>query len=569
MTTYSKKVRLNWRIYFILGLFVLASLILVIRLVDLQVIDQGFLRTQGDARMMRTIGMAAYRGMLTDRNGEPLAVSAPVASLWMNPSIFLEAETETQKNTLAQLSRALDIPIKALQERIHTQKNKEFVYLKRQVNPQVAQAIEEKHFPGVYLQNEFRRYYPAAEVTAQLIGFTNVDDQGQEGLELGFNKRLTGRQGAKQVIKDRLGNVIEEIAVLKQPQDGEDVILSLDRRLQYLLYRELKSAMLVNQAKAASAVLLDVDTGEVLAIANVPSFNPNNREDRPQEALRNRVITDLLEPGSVFKTLSMAAALENKVVKPGDKFETAPGYMQVGRNTVKDIHNYGELDLAGILQHSSNVGITQVVWNLPPYKLVDLLRAFGFGESTHSGFPGEREGVLSVPKEKDKFGLATLSFGYGASVTLIQLADAYATLASGGLKKPVTFLKVDKPPKTERVLSAKVAEQLNQMLVSVVDSGAFRAKVAGYTVAGKTGTVRKLGEHGYEEKRHMAIFAGFAPASKPRFALVVMIDDPQSGGYYGGVIAAPVFSQMMAGALRLADIAPDARTTLEANANGN
>jgi cell division protein FtsI (penicillin-binding protein 3) len=553
-----------WRFYFVLGLMIFIALILVARLVDLHVINNAFLRHQGDARMVRTVTMAAYRGMLTDRNGEPLAVSAPVASIWINPTLFLAADKPTQQKALTKLSKLLDIPRDQIKTKITAQSTREFLYLKRHVNPDVAVILMNNHFPGVHLQTEFHRYYPAGEVTAQLIGFTDVDDKGREGLELAFNKMLTGKQGAKRVVKDRVGNVIEELAILKQPQDGEDVILSIDRRLQYLAYRELKAAMIEHNAKAASAVIVDINTGEVLAMANVPSFNPNNRDDRAPNNVRNRAVTDLFEPGSVFKTMSMAAALENKVVSPNATFDTTPGYMRVNHNVVRDIRNFGELTLPGILEHSSNVGITKVVKDLPADKLVDTLRHFGFGESTQSGFPGEREGVINVPRKNDYFGLATLSFGYGASVTVLQLANAYATLASDGSKKPITFIKTERPPKTERVISPKVATQIRTMLQQVVGApgaGGWRAQVAGYTVAGKTGTVRKLGETGYIEDKHLALFAGFAPASKPRLALVILVDEPRHEAYYGGQVAAPLFSRIMTGALRLYDIPPDADIT--------
>jgi len=560
MTNTSSSTPNRLRIYIVIGLFLLLALALIARLVDLHVINNTFLRHQGDARMVRVVNMPAYRGMITDRNGEPLAVSAPVASIWINPAVFLAGDQATQRKALTQMARELDIPRDVLQKRITAQSQKEFLYLKRHVNPDVAQELTQQQWPGVNVMAEFRRYYPAGEVTAHLIGFTDVDDQGREGLELGLDKRLSGQQGAKRVIKDRLGHVIEEIAVLKQPQDGQDVILSIDRRLQYLVYRELKAAVAQHNAKAATAVILDINTGEVLASVNVPSFNPNNREDREPAKIRNRAVTDVFEPGSVFKPISMALALENKTVARNARIDTSPGYLRVNRNTVRDLRNNGELDLVGILQKSSNVGITKVVWDLPPQKMVDFIRALGFGQSTKSGFPGERDGVITVPRANDRFGLATLSFGYGVSVTALQLANAYATLASDGEKKPISFVKIEKAPRTERVLDAKVAAEIREMLYQVVaapDASGWRAQVAGYTVAGKTGTVRKLEDSGYTADKHLAIFAGFAPATKPRLALVILIDEPQNEGYYGGVIAAPLFSRIMSGALRLNDIPPD------------
>lgn len=531
------------------------------RVVTLQVFDQRFLRTQGDARTIRVTTIPAYRGMITDRHGEPVAISTPIESVWLNPKEF-----DIEHTHLLTLASVLDISLEQLLEKVRQNKGREFVYLQRHVAPEISQHIQHLSVPGVYLKSEYKRYYPAGEVMSHILGFTDVDDHGQEGLELAYEQWLGGVAGAKRVIRDRMGREVQILAGLKAMHPGQDVALSIDQRLQYLAYRELKAAVSAHQATAGAAVVLNVHTGEILAMVNQPSFNPNVRIKMCTDGrYRNRAVTDVFEPGSVIKTFSVTNALVHGLVTPTSMVDTSPGWMTVGRNVVHEdkYKNYGLIDVATILKKSSNVGVSKLTLSLPSENLYGLYSQLGFGSATGSGFPGESSGSLSASIKSGSFMLATLSFGYGMSVTPLQLAQAYAVLGADGVKHPVTFLKQQKGVEGaggEQILDPVIARQVVDMLASNVDAGGgTNAKVLGYRIAGKSGTSRKISQGVYQKDRHIAVFAGVAPASNPQFAIVVMVDDPKAKGsvYYGGQVAAPVFSKIAAGALRLFNIPSD------------
>lgn len=530
---------------------------LIYRVVTLHVFEKGFLRNQGEARTVRMVVSPPYRGMITDRNGEPLAISTPVDSIWLNPKEF-----DPNHPQVLALSNSLDLSLEDLLQKVERNKNKEFVYLQRHIAPQKAEEIKALSIAGVYLKPEYRRYYPAGEVTAHVLGFTDLDDKGKEGLEMVFDKWLSGTPGSKKIIRDRLNREVQIIEGLKDMESGRDIMLSLDNRLQYLAYRELKAAVLESNAVAGSVVVLDVETGEILAMVNQPSFNPNLRiKIRSDDGrYRNRAVTDMFEPGSVMKTFSVVSALQNGSFTPATMVDTSPGWMMVGGRKVREDKekNFGMINIATVLQKSSNVGVTKLTLALPPQRLWQTYCGLGFGKQTGSGFPGESSGTLGKPETTGPFVLATMAFGYAMSVTPLQLAQAYAVLANG-VKRPVSFLKQKEVPMGEQVIDARVARQVVDMLTAVVEQGSGRkAQVLGYQTAGKTGTTRKLNPAGgYLEDNHVAIFAGLAPATRPRFAIVVVIDDPKGKLYYGSQLAAPVFSKIAAGALRLFNIPPD------------
>jgi cell division protein FtsI (penicillin-binding protein 3) len=457
------------------------------------------------------------------------------------------------------LADLLKINRAALTARLTRSVDKDFLYLKRHMNPAAAKRIEQLNMPGVHLQREYRRYYPAAEVTGHLIGFANVDDAGQEGIELAFDHRLSGHSGAKLVLKDRLGRIVEDIERVEAPEPGQNIALSIDLRIQYLAYRELKKAVQVNKASSGSAVVVDVLTGEVLAMVNQPSYNPNDRSQYKASHYRNRAITDIFEPGSSIKPLILAAAIESGKYNPNSLIDTNPGHIQVGAKVIKDKHNLGRIDLTTVLAKSSNVGSTMIAMSLEPAALWQVLNDFGLGRTSASGFPGESAGLLSHHANWRPISQATLAYGYGLSVTPLQLAQAYAVIAANGLQRPVSLLPVKQPPIARRVISADTANAVLGMMEEVVsDKGTgIRAAVAGYRVAGKTGTTQKFTSGGYLENRYTAIFAGIAPMTNPRLAVVVVIDDPSAGKYYAGAVAAPVFSKIVADATRILAIVPD------------
>ena len=538
-------------IYLCMGL---AAVTLVWRAVCLQVLDKEFLLSQGEARHLRVVTLPAHRGMIQDRNGEPLAVSTQVESVWVNPQ-----ELGGEQQRIPELAALLELDTGKVKRMLASRADREFVYLQRHVDPALAEQVAALKLPGVYLQREYRRYYPAGEVAAQIVGFTNIDDLGQEGLELAYEDWLVGEPGAKRVIKDGRHHIIEDVESISRPRPGKDLTLSIDRRIQYLAYRELKSVMQEHNARAASAVVLDVKTGEVLAMVNQPSFNPNNRQQLRSGDMRNRAVTDVFEPGSTMKPFIAAAALQSGRFRPETPISTSPGWFRVGVNTVRDVHDYGQLDVAGVIRKSSNVGISKIALTLPAEDIWTLLTEIGFGAQTYSGFPGEATGLLSYHGGWNEIETATLAYGYGVSVTALQLAQAYAVLATDGIKRSVTFLRDGDVSEERRVMSATIARQVRAMLEEAAgpEGTAPQAAVAGYRVAGKTGTVKKSAPGGYSSNKYVAAFAGMAPASDPRLVMIVMVDEPRNGKYYGGQIAAPVFSKVMSGALRLMAVPPD------------
>jgi len=544
----------HFRLLVVVGVVSVVALVMVWRAVDLHILNKDFLQSQGNARYMRTMPVAAHRGVITDRHGDPLAVSTPVDSVWINPSEFLSA-----RDSWSELTQLLSLKTDKVERLVLQRKNREFVYLKRHINPELAEKISALNIDGVYLQREYRRYYPAGEVAAHILGFTNIDDVGQEGLELAYNDWLRGESGKKMVIKDRLGRTIKHVESTKAAEPGKDLALSIDRRLQYLTYRELKHAVIQYKATSASAVILDTKTGEVLAMANQPSYNPNNRRNLKSSHLRNRAVTDVFEPGSTIKPFTVAAALESGKFRANSTINTSPGYFRIGKYVVQDVKNYGRIDLATVLSKSSNIGASKLALGISAKNLTDVHSRIGFGFSTGSGFPGEVDGIINLPNEKQQVERATLSYGYGLSVTPLQLARSYAAIANDGVMPAVSFTRVDNSEHEERVLSASHAKQIRKMLEGVVSKNGTgsRAAVSGYRISGKTGTIKKVGTGGYTEDSYVAVFAGMAPSTNPRLAMVVTINEPKGDVYYGGRVAAPVFSKVMSGALRLMDIAPD------------
>ncbi len=523
-------------------------------MVDLTVLHRQFLQGQGNARSLRVVDIPAYRGMITDRNGTPLAISTPVESVWVNPKEFSPDEEQ-----FMQFAKYLNLTPKQLSRKVVDAQNREFLYLKRQLPPPLSKKIKALKIPGVNFQKEFKRFYPDSDSISQLIGFTNVDDQGLEGIELAYQDWLMGVVGKKRVIKDRLGRVIEELGVLKEPRPGHELSLSIDRRLQYLAYSELTKTVEEFAAKSGSVVVLDAENGEILAMANVPSYNPNSRGRYDKDSYRNRALTDTFEPGSVIKPFSIASALETGLFTPNTIIDTNPSWMSVQGRTVRDVHNYGVLDVTGVLQHSSNVGVTKMVLASPPEQLIGLLQRSGFGQKTESTYPGESDGSIVKAKDAKPFVLATLAFGYGMSATALQLAKASLIFANGGKLIPVTIIHNDTPTPGVQVIQSKTAEQVLAMMEAVLgkDGTGKSARVPGYRVAGKTGTARIAGKNGYKDRKYIASFIGIAPVSKPKFIVVVIVHEPTRKGYYAAAVAAPLFSKVMAGSLRLFNIPAD------------
>ncbi len=547
----------TWRYILLISVLILCLLGLTWRMVDLTRLDQAFLKNQGNARAVRTIDIPAYRGMITDRNGEPLAISTPVESVWANPQDF-----DFQNNQLTKLASLLDLNEQDMIALIKKAGEREFIYLKRGLDPSIAAQIKTLNIPGVNLQQEFKRFYPEGEITAHLLGFTNVDDQGQEGLELEYDGWLHGVAGKKRVLRDRLGHIVQDLATIREPRPGRNLVLSIDSRIQYLAYRALKDAVTDNKAKSGSIVVIDPLSGEVLAMVNQPSFNPNSARKIHDSHYRNRAITDVFEPGSVIKTFSIASVLDSGKYTPLSTVNTSPGHFLIDGNPVRDEHNLGVISVTQVLQHSSNVGMSKMTLALPPQQLWGLLHRVGFGERTDSGFPGESAGVLVNHRIWRPFVLATLAFGYGISVTPLQLAHAYSVFANNGKLVPVSLLRINENPKAKQVMDANIAQQMLTMLKAVVATGGTgtRADIQGYSVAGKTGTAQIARPGGYEKHHHIATFVGIAPTNNPRLVVVVMIKDPGAGVYFGGLVAAPVFAKVMAGALRILNVPPDQTT---------
>ena len=546
------------RFYFLIIILLLGFSGLIWRLIELNIFERSFLKRQSDARTVRTINIQANRGMIMDRNSMPLAVSTPVDSVWVNPQIF--APTAQQ---LIFISKLLNVSPTVVQKKLIQKKNSWFIYLKRHVSPQISDRLKAMNLPGLYLQREYQRYYPEADVTAHVLGFTNIDDHGQEGLELAFDSWLSGEPGKMQVLKDRLGHIVAVINTQSTPKEGRNLILSIDRRIQYLAYSELKKAVQKYNAESGSAVVLDAKTGEILAMVNHPSYNPNNRLSGENNKHRNRAVTDSFEPGSTIKTFSIASALQSGKYSMNTKIDTNPGRLYVSGNIIKEDHpvNYGIMSLTQILQKSSNVGTVKVILSLPAENLWTLLHQIGFGERTSSGFPGEVSGsIIDLHALKTRpFVLATLSFGYAMTITPLQLASAYATLANNGAKLPVTFIKLQEPNKAEQVINPKIAHDMLIMLRSILAAGGTgtRANVRGYTIAGKTGTAHVAVNGAYDKKLHVSTFAGIAPATNPRLAVVVVVKGSHEQYYRGGLVAAPVFASIMEGVLRFMGVPPD------------
>jgi cell division protein FtsI (penicillin-binding protein 3) len=515
-----------------------------------------FLQNQGDARTQRALPIPAYRGLITDRRGEPLAVSTPVVTLWADPRT-LPGDHES----LAPLARQLGVSVARIQQLLADNAEREFMFLARQWNPGDAARVLALDIPGVHAREEFKRYYPAGEVTAQLVGFTNIDDRGQEGMELAYDHWLAGAPGERRVIRDRKGRVIKDIELVRSEKPGNDLALSIDLRLQYLAYRELRAALEQHRAAAGTVVMLDVHTGEVLAMVSQPSFNPNDRGRIENGALRNRALTDQLEPGSTMKPFTMVAALESGRYRPDTPIDTAPGWIHFGRKTYRDHRNYGLLDLTGVLAKSSQVGTTKVAMTLEPEQIRNVFERVGLGQALGTGFPGENTGNLPVRRKWALSEHAALAFGYGITTTPLQLAAAYAVLANGGHRQPVSLLRrgPGEAARAERrqVIAPEIAAQVRTMMRAVVEHGtATRAAIPVYAAAGKTGTTHKVGAGGYQEDRYVSLFAGMAPAEAPKLVTVVVIDDPRAEGYFGGLTAAPVFAAVTSGALRLFAVQP-------------
>jgi len=548
----------GWRSRFLLTTVLLMFGALVGRAAYLQGMNREFLQREGKARYSRTLEMDAARGMVLDRNGEPLAVSTQAEAVCASPKRI--KITDVQIETLANLLKMT--PAEIVKKLARTQKD--FVYLHRQVDPAVAAKVVSLGIQGVYLRPTWHRRYPAGPEMAHVLGFTGIDENGQEGIELAHDEDLSGVDGKRQVIQDKSGQVVERTESIRPPQPGQDLQLSIDRRIQYLAYRELKAALLKERAKAGAIVVLDVRTGEVLAAANLPDYDPNDRRKlTPKESsklLRNRAVTDLFEPGSTLKPFTVAVALEAGRIHPNTIINTDPGYMPIGRRVIHDAHKHGKLTVAEVIQKSSNIGAAKIALDLPAEAMWSMFNDVGFGRLPKSGFPGEASGRVRYYKTWKPIEQATMSYGHGISVSLMQLARSYMVFATDGEVKPITLLKRDGVPPSTLVLSSATARHMRAMLELAVQKGgtAPLARVPGYRVAGKTGTAHKLEDGKYAPKRYISSFVGFAPVSDPRLVIAVMIDEPGGKNYYGGLVAAPVFSRVMGGALRNLGVKPDA-----------
>ena len=549
------RVDLRMRLLGLAAVMGLCSFALVARAFYIQVLDRDFYVAQGQARSLRELPIPTSRGMVTDRNGEPLAVSTPVESVWGNPQELLKVP-----DRLPQLAEAIDVPLDVLTRKLAQKSTKEFIYLKRRINPDEAKRILALGIPGVSSQREYRRFYPQGEAMAHVLGFTNVDDEGQEGLELAFDEWLRGKPGAKRVLRDGRGHIIENVDLVRPAEPGRDLTLTIDRRIQFLAYRELRNAMLSHGAASGSIVVLDVATGEVLAMANLPAFNPNAVGTADRDAHRNRAVTDVLEPGSTMKPITIAAALTKGIVTPNSPIDLSPGWIKLGRFTIRDHNNYGMQTVTGVITKSSNVGATKIAARLDDQYFYEFIRGFGYGSKPGSGFPGESSGVLPAPARWSGSSKATISYGYGLSATPLQSAMAYAALANGGVMNTPTFVKGEHGQRRQ-VVDPAVAHEVMKMMQTVTEPGgtATQGAILGYHVAGKTGTARMFNGRGGYLQRYIAYFAGVVPVDNPRFATVVVVNDPDpaKGGYFGGLVSAPVFKSVMEGSLRLMDVPPD------------
>lgn len=545
----------------LLGFMLLAMSGLAGRAVYLQILNKAFLQDKADMQHVGVMSVSAYRGQIKDRNGEALAISTPVQSIWVNPRQL----NGDEQDKLADMAKLLGFTERELKTLLKKEKdaNKRFVYLRRQINPDIAEKVKDLEITGVYFEREFKRFYPAGAVSGHLLGFNNIDDIGQEGLEHGYEHILRGVTGKKQVIKDGKGQVIKDVESIMPSVPGQDLVLTIDERIQYLAFRELQTAVMQYKAHSASLVVLDAKNGDVLAAVSQPAFNPNNRKELSGNRYRNRAMVDTFEPGSTVKPFVVAAALDGGYISPNMMIETH-GVYHVGRNVVKDIHNYGTMDLTQALKKSSNIAMTQIAMTMPSEYFWGVYNRLGFGNSAGVGFPGEASGALLDFERWRDFDQATLSFGYGVSTSILQLAKAYTALADDGIVHSVALLKRDEDTDAQRVFKPETARRVREMLEQVVtkEGTAYQARVEGYRVAGKTGTVKKATAGGYAENRYLSVFVGMAPASNPRFVIAVVVDEPTTGEYYGGLVAAPAFSKVMAGTLKTYGVEPDGLNTM-------
>ncbi|UDG81385.1 Peptidoglycan D,D-transpeptidase FtsI [Candidatus Profftia lariciata] len=561
LNIYKDKVNfVRWRFVLLFGCIYIALIILLGRIAYLQIINPGLLVHQSDARSLRIQSIITSRGMISDRAGRPLAVSVPVNAIWADPKIVHEYGNITLDTRWKALANALEMPFNKIVDRINAHPKNRFTYLARQVNPVIAGYIHQLKIPGIFQQKESRRYYPAGQVTAHIIGITNIDGQGIEGIEKSFNHLLSGQPGKRIVRKDRFGRVIEDISYIHS-EDARNLTLSIDERLQVLIYDELKNAVTLNKAESGTAVLIDVKTGEVLAMANSPSYNPNNLTNVPKKNMRNRAITDIFEPGSTVKPMVIMAALQSNIVKENSIINTLPYF--INGHQIKDVAYYKELSITGILQKSSNVGVSKLALSMSPYSLIEMYSHFGLDKKTNLGLIGESSGIYPKKKRWSDIDRATFSFGYGLMVTPLQLARAYATIGSLGIYRPLSITTVKSPILGKRVFPELIVRKVLHMMESVAlpGGGGTKAAVKSYRIAIKTGTAKKVGADGYYINKYVAYVAGIAPASNPRFALVVVINDPQAGKYYGGIVSAPIFSSIMSSVLRIMNVEPDALCT--------
>jgi len=543
----------TWRSRLLLGVFLAGFVVLLGRAAYLQGLNNDFLQAKGESRYSRVIETPANRGRILDRNGEALAISTPVKSVWAIPE-----EVQLDRRELARLAGLLELPPRDIEKRLAGE-DREFVFLKRQISPEIADRVADLHITGLFQNREYRRYYPGGEVMAHVLGFTGADDVGQEGIELAYQDVLAGKSGSRRVIKDRLGQIVEDVESIKGAQDGQDLALALDSRIQNLAFGQLKAAVEQHRAKAGSAVVLDVNTGEVLALVNYPTYNPNNRSRLSGAQLRNRAVTDTFEPGSTLKPFTIALALEAGRVRSNTVIQTWPGSLSIGPATIRDAHVERALTVAQVIQKSSNVGAAKIALSLPAQSMWQMFESVGFGAAPRLGFPGEATGKLRPYRSWRPIEQATMAYGHGISVSLIQLARAYSVFARDGDIVPLSLLRTDAPAAGQRVVSPETAHAVRAMLELAVQAGgtAPRAQIMGYRVAGKTGTAHKEENGGYAPNKYVSSFVGFAPASRPRLVIAVMIDEPTDGKYYGGTVAAPVFAQLMSGALRILDVQPD------------
>jgi len=544
----------------LIGTMLTAMLTLTGRAVYLQVLNKEFLQDKADLQHIGIVDVPAYRGQIKDRNGEPLAISTPVQSIWMNMRQIKDGDGDK----LGQMAKILDISQDKMQAFLKKEAGKRFVYVKRQINPDLAEKVKALGITGVYFERAFKRYYPAGATTGHLLGFTNIDDIGQEGMERGYDYILRGKPGKKRVIKDGKGHIIKDVENIEEAIPGQDLVLTIDERIQYLAYRELQAAVLKHKAHSASLVVLDAKNGDVLASVSQPAFNPNNRRELRSDRYRNRAMVDTFEPGSTVKPFVVAAALDGGYVAPNALIETN-GVFRVGRNVVRDIHNYGTMDLTLVLQKSSNIAVTKLAMSMPPEYFWSVYSNLGFGSSAGVGFPGEASGSLLDYQGWHEFDQATLSFGYGVSTSILQLARAYTAIADNGTLHSVSLLKRNEDVDIRQIFKPDTARSVRDMLEHVIskEGTAYQARVEGYRVAGKTGTVKKTAATGgYTHHKYLSVFVGMAPASNPRFVIAIVVDEPTTGQYYGGLVAAPAFSRVMAGILRIYGVEPDGLDTM-------